>query len=166
MRYDNVEKYFHKLLFTFLISISIIALFTTLLFHIPENWVIFISELTPFMQKYIHHYDRVSFGFYSPFYDRLQLSNMLGISTLIGLFLINENFKNKLVILILPILIYTSILLGGRGGQVALFISILFLAIKYFITKIRTSNQKGKLILLSIFIVSILIASPFILYKY
>lgn len=166
MNVDLVKKYFKNVLFAYLISVSIIGLLTILLYFSTENFVIWLSELTPFMQKYILHYDRVSFGFYSPFYDRLQFSNMLGISTLVGIYLFINNYNKKWIIPCVAILIYTSILLGGRAGQIALLISIFTVSLKLIIDYYKSTINKKKVVIISSLILTVFIVSPFLLYKF
>ena len=161
---ELVKKHFKALIFTFFISVSLAGVFTILLYFLPEDMVIWISNLTPFMQDYIHHYDRVSFGFYSPFYDRLQFSNMLGIATLSGLYLMLDNYRRKLCFVGILILIYCSILLGGRGGQLALLFSLFIFSVAYLYKNYLKNKKQLYALLLGIFI--IFTATPTLLYKY
>lgn len=66
------------------------------------------------------------FGMASAFIDRIQLSNLIGIATLLSIYL---GFKRKHSIFILTtlLLFISSMLLGGRGGQIALFIALIFI---------------------------------------
>ena len=166
MNVDLIKKQFKNVLFAYFIGISTIGLLTIILYYSPEEFVIWLSELTPFMQKYITHYDRVSFGFYSPFYDRLQFSNMLGIATLVGVYFYRIDFQKKITLALIPILAYASILLGGRSGQLALLTTLFVLLVLYIFSKFKTSKNKSRFGLISIIAILAFISIPFLAYKF
>lgn len=167
-----IIKHYKTLIFSFFITTSIAGLITIFFSFLDESSVINISETIPFLKSYTTHVNRVSFGLYSPFLERIQFSNMLGLSVVSGIYLYIKNFKyKKLILLGILILIYTSILLGGRGGQLALlgvmFVFAFMLIYNYWAPK--WIDKFGKPVVLSVIISGLVImflAGPILLFKY
>lgn len=151
---DFVKKNSVPLLFTFVSVASAAALFTIVLSFLPEHEVISLSGKISFLQTYPITNHRFAFGMYSPFIDRLQFSNLLGIAVITLVYLIlNKKLKIGFVFLFVP-LIYCSLILGGRGGQIALFAGIFIYILRilyvHFFRKMskKWSEFKSHIILL------------------
>jgi len=168
---DIVRNYYKQLLFAFVISTAFGGMFTITLNYLDEPTVIKITELTPFLQKYIKHHSRAMFGAYSPFYDRIQYANIIGMAVLSGLYLLVKNYRRTLVFLCVATLLYTSILLGGRGGQLAL-LGALFVYISMIIYHewsaplIKKIGKPLTLAIISSSVVFVFLITPFLVYKY
>ena len=83
-----LKENYKKLLLTFVITTSVAALFVIILSFLPQSTVILISENIPLLQEYPKTMDRFAFGMYSPFVDRLQFSNLIGLASIAILFLL------------------------------------------------------------------------------
>ena len=171
MNVQLIKEYRNLLLFFFVIATSTGGLFTVILNYLNEPLVIKISEFTPFLQKYIQHHNRAMFGAYSPFYDRIQYANSLGIAVITGLYLISVQYKRLFVFLSLLILIYASIILGGRGGQLALLGALFtyFSVLMYRKWAHYLIEKLGKPLTLAVISFSILflfLLTPLLVYKY
>ena len=105
----------------FIAGLAVNCLVTICLFALPESYTIFVSEQIPIFKDYEPNINRVQFGLYSPFIVRLQFSNMiaLGVSLLIY-YLLHFPKRRWLWLSLLLLFLISSVMLGGRGGQLAM----------------------------------------------
>lgn len=111
------------------IGATLVASLTTLaLYLLPENITIAISEhLSSIFLPYNLNNNRMSFGLYSPFLDRLQLGNLISLSLLSLVWLWNKlSTKSEKTVAWIALLILgiTQLLLGARAAQLSLFFSM------------------------------------------
>ena len=150
-----------RLIHFFVISCSITSMFTILLLILPEDLTISISETLPMVEAYEKTVNRVSFGIYSPFIDRLHFSYLLVLSLILGAWDLVRNERKISLYLYLPILI-NFVLLGGRGAQLAaVFILVLWLIFLY----IYKSNKKINYLAITGIVIGGLIVLPYLSYQ-
>ncbi len=112
------------LLLTFFVAACALNAIATLFFYsLPEpqsiQWVDRLSFLK--LKPYEQLSKREAFGVYSPFLDRLQFSNLLAVGFITCIWLFLQGKRKMIVYIILGlILLICSIVLGGKGGQLAL----------------------------------------------
>ena len=110
-----------QLLILFVIACSFAAIVTLLFYFLPEDesisWASRLSFLN--IKPYVQLSKREAFGVYSPFLDRLQFSNLLAIAV-IGCLYIGTKTHRYLFGGFAFLLLFTSAILGGKGGQLGL----------------------------------------------
>lgn len=124
-----LQENFKKLTLAFVLATGAACAFTVLLYFLPEATVRSLANSTKLMLDYPDIKNRTSFGLYTPFIDRIQFSSISAVAIISSIFLILNNFKRKLLFAALPLLFYTMLILGGRGAQLALFVSLLVYAV-------------------------------------
>lgn len=150
---------------------NVMASVVTLAFLLlPENFVIELTHKLKFLTTYPVNDHRLKMGLYSPFIDRIQFSSMLGLGILAGVYLIRIGYKKVLMYGLVVIMLVTTLLLGGRGGQLGLFaglsVYVLYLGLNLLIP--RLTQYMSKKIAISMIIVSIfsaIVILPFTLYQ-
>ncbi len=159
-----VQKH-HSLLNYFIKSCTIAALATLILFFIPEDMVIKLTENISFLKPYEKTVNRVSFGLYSPFIDRLHFSYLLVLAMLFYAWMYFKKLPSPSLIFPLTILI-TFILLGGRGAQLAWLLLIPLWIVTYFYTSSpRSVNQPKNRLIVPLVLVAVF-ATPYLAYQF
>lgn len=109
----------------FLAACLLNALATLFFYSLPETssieWVEKLGFLN--LKPYQQLSKREAFGVYSPFLDRLQFSNLLALACMTCLWLLTQSkllLYQLLFTLVGIILLICSVVLGGKGGQLAL----------------------------------------------
>lgn len=128
---------------TIFVGVCCFASLVTLFFYtLPENesmaWVERLAFLN--VKPYVQLSKREAFGVYSPFLDRLQFSNLLALGVLCCLHI---RIKTQQVIFwgLALLLVLTSAVLGGKGGQLGLMAGLLtWFSLSFF----RTIYPKWK----------------------
>ena len=117
----HLRQHFYRYLGAFIVGVSIGCLVTVVLFWLPEESVRQLTLSVPkwLMLPYPEVKYRTAFGLYSPFIDRIQFSSLIGLALLSTLYLAWQR-QLRVTLLLLPLLAYTMLSLGGRGGQLAL----------------------------------------------
>ncbi|MBX7225976.1 MAG: O-antigen ligase family protein [Chitinophagales bacterium] len=162
---EIVSRHFNTLSYTF-IGATLFSFSVTLLYTYGSDDIT--SKLSSYDKIFLPHPNhRIDFyGMICAFVDRIQLSNQLGISTLLALFL--AIFRKKYFCVILAVLcIIASILLGGRGGQIALVGGLLIFSMFTIATLLQKKLHLKFFGILSGFIISLLIigGSTYIAFK-
>ncbi|RYF88841.1 MAG: O-antigen ligase domain-containing protein, partial [Chitinophagaceae bacterium] len=119
-----VQRHFSFLLKVFCCSVAVACVATVLLYWLPEDVTRNLVKSFPMLREYPETFSREAFGLYSPFIDRIQFSSLIGLAILSCLYML-QGPKKWLPALLLPLLGYTMMVLGGRGGQLALLVSLL-----------------------------------------
>ena len=115
-----------KLFLGFFLAGCLFNAFTTLFFYaLPESQSIAWVERLGFMnlKPYQQLSKREAFGVYSPFLDRLQFSNLLALACMSCLWMLTQSksFLHQLLFILAGlVLLFCSVILGGKGGQLAL----------------------------------------------
>ncbi len=154
-----------------MLTAGLAASITVIFSWMPQDNVIWISENAPLIQPYPKSGNNAHFGLYSPFVDRLQFSNLLGLSALATFFLVSSKKAHKSLFLILIPISYCTLILGGRGGQISLFIGgALYLTILLFKFVLPLMTKKmslggARFLLITIILVG-LITIPVVMLKY
>ncbi|MEM9935275.1 MAG: O-antigen ligase family protein [Bacteroidota bacterium] len=123
---EIIKKYHALLLKTFIITTAVAGCLTLLFYFLPEPQAMSLAKIGRGigMKEYIQLSKREAFGVYSPFVIRLQFSNLISLSILSALWLLAEKKVNKYMWGWVIILLMTSLVLGGRGGQVGLLVGL------------------------------------------
>ncbi|MBK0401376.1 O-antigen ligase family protein [Adhaeribacter sp. BT258] len=124
-----LQENFRKLNLAYILATGTACAFIVLLYLLPEETARSIANATKLTLPYPDNIHRAAFGLYSPFIDRLQFSSLTAVAVLSSLYLIVVNYKRKVLLAALPLLLFTMLILGGRGAQLALFISLLVYAV-------------------------------------
>ncbi len=130
--WSQIPKYIQ----CFIYAVLGTSLLTLLFFVLPENTTLSITENFPILKDYAPQHQRVAFGAYSPFIDRLQFGYLIGIAILMQLWRIATAARPLLNGILLIILLSTLLILGARGAQIAILISLavwIVIAYKQFI---------------------------------
>lgn len=163
-----------KLVTLFIVTVTFNALITSILYLLPESASIAFSEFPLSQWIGVKEYEqlskRESFGIYSPFMIRIQLSNLIAIGILFGLWLIANKHRVWLIAgCILMMLIGTTIL-GGRGGQLGLLGAIgIWILGWYFIRLHQTVKSRftaiGSYTLIGAILIGVLFIAPYVAYQ-
>ncbi len=121
---DYLEKKKEKLIILFIIGTIFSFSCTVIYTYLPINWIERLNNPKLFLPHTLN--SPGLFGMTSIFIDRIQLSNLIGISTLFSIYL-GFKRKNYFFLFLTIILFVSSLLLGGRGGQIALFVALIFI---------------------------------------
>ncbi|MFC5269001.1 O-antigen ligase family protein [Adhaeribacter terreus] len=124
-----LQENFRKLLLAFVLATCAACTFIVLLYILPEETVRNMANSTKLMLPYPENIHRAAFGLYSPFIDRLQFSSITAVAIISSIYLWLVNYKRKALFAALPLLFFTMLILGGRGAQLALFVSLLVYAL-------------------------------------
>lgn len=123
-----LQDNFKKLTLAFILATTAACAFTVLLYFLPEETVRSLANSTKLLIDYPNNIDRTSFGLYTPFIDRIQFSSLTAVAIISSLFLGLLGYQRKILWAALPLLLYTMLILGGRGAQLALFVALLVYA--------------------------------------
>lgn len=149
----------------FIKSCAIAATATLFLFLIPEDLVIRLTENISFLNPYEKTVNRVSFGLYSPFIDRLHFSYLLVLAMLLYTWMYVK--KLPCISILYPLIILvTFVLLGGRGAQLAWLLLIPLWIVTYFQSSISKSENKPKnRLIIPVVLIAVLI-TPYLAYQF
>ncbi|MBT8220875.1 MAG: O-antigen ligase family protein [Bacteroidia bacterium] len=171
MASDWFRKNIKQLLDVFIYACALGSMITMIFYIIPESNVRSLTESIGFFQSYPDHVDRLKFGLYSPFIDRLHFSYLLGFAVLYEGYLLANKRSFSLRLLLVILFLITFLFLGGRGAQIALILSVLVSTIIYFTNHIKRQNlsksdlqQRFTIILGGVVIAAIMI--PSLAYRY
>ena len=149
------------------------SLATLVLYALPETITINISEqLSGIFLPYNLNNNRMSFGLYSPFLDRLQLGNLISLSLLSLVWLWNslhtksEKTAAWVALLILGI---TQLLLGARAAQLSLFFSMGGLLVAVLAQKIyyrQCWSKKNTILVTALGVGIVMVLLPYLSYRY
>src|SRR6478735_979027 len=149
-----LQENFKKFTLAFILSTAFACAFTVLLYFLPEATVRTLANSTKLFIDYPHNINRTAFGLYTPFIDRIQFSSLTAVAIISSIFLILKNYQRKVLFLALPLLFYTMLILGGRGAQLALFVSFLVYAVAIGVNlllpklALRIGNWPARLLLI------------------
>jgi len=170
VNYELIRKRFAEYL-TYLIAATICnGLVCLLFFCLPDavasDWATTVSFLKP----YPSNQNQLAFGLYSPFIDRIQLSNLVAISTLSTLWLILINERKKPFVICTFILLFINLLLGGRGAQIGLLIGLLVWVIGLYFRYVHSflKQKIGRWLALSVLGVALIVSgilTPYFAYQ-
>ncbi len=169
---DFLRKYAKFLLAAFIIGVSFGALFTLIFYFLPEDQSIALADrlsminLKPYQKLSL----REAFGVYSPFMIRIQFSNLIALACLSIVYLYSENFLRKWLIPTLVLLLFTSAILGGRGGQLGLMLAFGVWVLGGYFYKIHPILKEkltalGSYALLVLLLLGAFIVTPYAIYK-
>jgi len=116
----QIVLYFDRFTIHYIRGVLVACVATLILFMIPEATVRQLITWIPVLNSFPETINRVQFGLYSPFIDRLQFSNLITISIFATLWMCMKRGFRTEFLLTLMVLFTSSVLLGGRGGQLAL----------------------------------------------
>ncbi len=168
--HEKIINHFKFLLLTMVSVAGLASIITILLNYTPLDFTLWVSENVPMIHAYPKSGGDAHFGLYSPFADRLQFSNMIGLAGITTTFLVvTKRFKPILLLNLLPI-IFCSIILGGRGGQLSLLVGLIvyFAIILYRNSFPKLSKKMGKVassVTLVCFFLFISLGVPFATFK-
>ncbi len=146
------------------------SLITLILFVVPESMASDLVGQFSMLQPYPDWTDRLKFGLYTPFLERLNLAYLLGFGLL---YLIYDSLRHAWTWLNVVqgiILLIAFLLIGARGAQLALLGGLGIGALSYLIDKLKSLNLPKEKYLerltsaITILIIG-LIATPYITYK-
>lgn len=122
---DYLENKKENLFILFIGSTFFSFICTVIYTYLPINWI---EKMGNHPRFFLPHSLNATgmFGMTSFFIDRIQLSNLIGISTLFSIYLGFKRQK-KIFILITVLMFLSSLFLGGRGGQIALFVALIII---------------------------------------
>ncbi len=109
---------------TFSYAMLFVAVLTLVFFFLPESSIINITQKLFFLQDYTPQHERIAFGAYSPFTDRLQFGYLLGIALFIQFWMAFQHEKYLFHSTTALILGATLLILGARGAQIAFLLAI------------------------------------------
>lgn len=148
----------------FLVGLTLSGLVTMILFCIPQESLAVFIEGKDWLREFTPDPNRLAFGIYSPFMDRLQFGYLLGMGVLIHLwFLMKKQISIKGVISF-TIVMMTLIFIGARGAQLAFAIASFSLFLMWFFGQKHQSKRKQIFVASGILIGFALM--PLILYCY
>ncbi len=157
--------------FTYLVAGTLINVLATLFFFcLPDAMASSWADSISFLKPYPSNQNQLLFGLYSPFIDRIQLSNLVAIATLFSLWLAMTTKWKKIFLTTALSLLFFSLLLGGRGAQIGLLIALLVWLIGAYFRYVHVFLQKkiGKFFAISILGIGLLFAGvilPYITYQ-
>ncbi|MCH8317745.1 MAG: O-antigen ligase family protein [Bacteroidetes bacterium] len=176
-----IEKHGKEYILVFIQGTAFTCLVTIIFYLIPEVHLIKLINNIPLLQEYPMNKDRIAFGLYSPFIDRLQFSNLIAVASISSCYLffaclpapwLRQAGKKQIYILFLFLtLIITSSLLGGRGGQLGLLtgLMVFFLCLIYNYLQPKLMKRIGKFFtssLLMLIIIFFTVSIPYCAYKF
>lgn len=164
-----VEKCSTQLLQVFVMATVFNCLTTFYFYFLPDETVLWITQEFGIFKPYMPKGKNLSFGLYSPFIERIQLGNLIAVATLSSVFLIMKRYKKWMNLAFVVLLLVCSITLGGRAGQLGLFIALIvvlaFRSLQYIYPRLK--KQFGQffatLSIGSLFI--LLLVAPYVLYQ-
>ncbi len=122
----NLSFYLKFLIYGVLLSGAIIVI----LYLLPAPKVIWLTKNLPFFHEFPNVSNRLQFGLYSPFIDRLQYSYILAIGFFSQIWLLFQQ-RSVFGVVSLVFIFAVIILLGARGTQVGILFGIVIWAIAY-----------------------------------
>lgn len=149
----------------FIKSCTIAATATLILFFIPEDLVIRLTEHFSFLKPYEKTVNRVSFGLYSPFIDRLHFSYLLVLAMLLYTWMYVKKLPCLSMIYPVTILI-TFVLLGGRGAQLAWLLLIPVWIVAYIRSLESRSAKSSKNPLIIPAVLVVVLITPYLAYQF
>lgn len=167
-----IQEKFPLYLLSFVLATTAACIVTLIFYVLPEKQVIAITETVPIFQDYVKMQNRVQFGLYSPFMDRIPFSNIMAIGSFCIVYLMiswKEKLRPYLALCFLLIGI-CALLLGGRGGQLGMMTGLLIWLIFGWYRRIHPllTQRMGAIashgIFASILIFALVIA-PLVIYK-
>ena len=157
---EKIRDYFE----VYLYGLTAAGIVTMILFCIPQETLSVFLEGKDWLRDFTPDQNRLAFGIYSPFMDRLQFGYLLGIGGLIHLwFLMKEKMSLKGIVSF-SIVFLTLVLIGARGAQLAFSISAFSIFLLWFFGQAQKSKRWRTLIATGILISFVLV--PLILYQY
>ncbi len=124
--YEHLQQQHRLYLWVFVVANLVAGGLTIFLYSLPDNTVARIAGfwgLMPFEQGS----DRAYFGLYSPFIERIQFANLLGLALLSALWLAGTGVvrKERLMAGLSVLLLFICMLiLGGRGSLLGVLLGI------------------------------------------
>ncbi|MBW8049885.1 MAG: O-antigen ligase family protein [Cytophagales bacterium] len=185
-----IEKYGRQYILAFIQGTAFACLVTIIFYLIPEAQLIKLINNIPLLQEYPLNKDRILFGLYSPFIDRLQFSNLIAVASISSCYLFfaelplwskqtrlpkpwrrQANKKRIYILFLFLTLIITSSLLGGRGGQLGLLagLMVFFICLFYNYLQPKLMKRIGKFFASSLFMLIIIffaVSIPYCAYKF
>ena len=138
---DIVMENLRDMLRFFIYGCAISSVCTLVLFALPEDAVIFLTEHIPLLKEYKQMASRIKFGLYSPFLDRLHFSYLLAIAILFTLWLRIKNGREDWMVLTTVAIVPTIILLGARGAQLGLLLVLSLWILKGMRSYLKEQKQ-------------------------
>lgn len=149
---------------------------TLCLYALPETTVQQIVQHSGgLLSPYIPAADRLAFGLYSPFIDRLQFGNLIALSLLVGVALWYNPQSSRLVyvgrLLLLLLLLVTQLVLGARAAQLGTLLAMAWLCMLLLATQVyhllqRRWGKMSVLLLTAICVAGMAVALPYAAYRY
>lgn len=136
-----IATHYRLYLKALIVGTILACLATLLLYAMPESRVIYyIEQSNGILSPYSNTANRLSFGLYSPFIDRLQFGNLIGISILAVVWLWGETETRKQYFYAfgsLVILFITHLFLGARSAQLGTLLGLALLVSSVLVQNIR-----------------------------
>lgn len=175
LHFPLIIKNYKVYLKVFIFGNLLACIATLLLYAMPEAKVIYyIGQLNGILSPYTSTVDRLSFGLYSPFIDRLQFGNLIGISILAVIWLWGETISKKqnfYAFISIIILIITHLFLGARAAQLGSLVSIALLVLVALLQAIYkkligTVSKPVIIIATTIFVLFFMLLLPYLSYHF
>ncbi len=158
-----------QLLQVFIIATVFNCICTLIFYFLPDETVQQITAQIGILKPYMPKGKNLSFGLYSPFIERIQLGNLIAMATLSAIYLVMQRHQKWTNILLSVFLLGCSLTIGGRAGQLGLFVAILGLLVlrstQFIFPKLK--NKFG-IFTASVCTISgflMLLIAPYLLYK-
>jgi len=157
------------LLLLFIIGVLFNTLVTVSFYFLPDELAANTVTNLGFLKPYIGKAKHFNYGLYSPFMERIQLSNMMALAVFCCMYLFAIRYKRLLVSTLIIVLVFGSLFIGGRAGQLGMFIgACVFLIIalfNYLYPKWKRKFGKKHAFFFASGLVLLLVLSPYVLYK-
>jgi len=148
----------------FIVGLSIAGLLTLTLFCLPEDQLASFLDGKDWLRDYTRSPNRLNFGIYSPFMDRLQFGYLLGLGGILHLWYLMKGLLRPIGVLSFSIVLLTLVFIGARGAQLAFAIAALSIFCFWFYG--QSSLSKSRKYKVAAITVSSFIVVPWILYQY
>lgn len=155
---------------SFSYAMLFVALLTLTFFFLPESSTIRITQTLSFLKDYTPQHERIAFGAYSPFIDRLQFGYLLGIALLVQFWAFFQGKKRFFPAVAALILGFAFLILGARGAQIAFLLAmpiwIVWIYRQYVHLWVeRKIGKFASIVIISLSTLFILLGLPYITYK-
>lgn len=109
------------------------------------------------------------FGFYTPFIDRLSIGNFISLSVLTCCWFMASRLHSRIFSsFLIALLLFASLVIGGRGGQIGLFAGLAIWAgyfVFHFIQKLPSRFQLASKVTLSTLLFLLIVLTPYIIFR-
>lgn len=139
---SRITDYFAAYLF----GLTIAGVLTLILFCLPQEQLVTFLDGKDWLREYAESPNRLAFGIYSPFMDRLQFGYLLGIGGILHIWYLLRGQLRLIGLLSSIIVGVTLVIIGARGAQLAFVISTFFICCYWFVWESRLSKLRKMLV--------------------